>query len=262
MRKAYSMRLEPDIMKWVKDRVKANDRSINAETVYLLRAEMNKEIGGARDVAVGDRTITDIDLCSEVVETHECGSGSVSPLQDQGSDWIGMKIDVSDVIDRLLLVLGAKNDTDYAVLRELPRSTVGNWRRRQSVPYSECEYIFTKYGVSFDWMLTGKSGTTSPSHSSNTAKVCSGKLYTFVEVYQQAQVCPYCVSCIHFTEHDFLSGDVPLKDESGETVENEYGTCMRYPQSVRVRKLGGCGEYVGGAIEKGVARYTRDAGRS
>ena len=43
------------------------------------------------------------------METHECGSGSVSPLQDQGSDWIGMKIDVSDVIDRLLLVLGAKN---------------------------------------------------------------------------------------------------------------------------------------------------------
>ena len=66
------------------------------------------------------------------------------------------KINVNDVIDRLLLVCGAKNDTDYAVLRNLPRSTVGNWRRRQSVPYTECEYMFTEFGVSFDWILTGK----------------------------------------------------------------------------------------------------------
>ncbi|MDD5394422.1 MAG: helix-turn-helix domain-containing protein [Thiothrix sp.] len=65
-------------------------------------------------------------------------------------------INVNDVIDRLLLVCGAKNDTDYAVLRDLPRSTVGNWRRRQSVPYAECEYVFAEFGVSFDWILTGK----------------------------------------------------------------------------------------------------------
>lgn len=64
-------------------------------------------------------------------------------------------LDGSAIVDRLLLVYKAKSDSDYASKRGLARSTVGNWRVRPSVPYSECEHAFLQLNVSMDWLLTG-----------------------------------------------------------------------------------------------------------
>lgn len=66
------------------------------------------------------------------------------------------RFDVDGVINRLLQFYGAKNDTDYATMRHLARSTVGNWRKRKSIPYSECEFMFLEYGASMDWLLNGE----------------------------------------------------------------------------------------------------------
>lgn len=64
--------------------------------------------------------------------------------------------DQNEVINRFLEVVGATNDTDYAKIRDLPRSTVGTWRKRDSIPYAECEYFFREMNISMDWMLTGQ----------------------------------------------------------------------------------------------------------
>ncbi|MDD5394872.1 MAG: helix-turn-helix domain-containing protein [Thiothrix sp.] len=65
------------------------------------------------------------------------------------------KPDADAVIDRMLLVSGVSSDSAYAAMYGLPRSTVGNWRRRKAIPYAECERLFLR-GVSFDWLLAGQ----------------------------------------------------------------------------------------------------------
>lgn len=38
---------------------------------------------------------------------------------------------------------------------EINRATLGNWRLRDSVPYSSCINLSESKGVSLDWLLTG-----------------------------------------------------------------------------------------------------------
>jgi hypothetical protein len=60
------------------------------------------------------------------------------------------------VLDRLQIALGAKNDSQLCELTEVQRPTLGNWRSRNSVPYSLCVDISERKGLSLDWLLKGE----------------------------------------------------------------------------------------------------------
>lgn len=60
------------------------------------------------------------------------------------------------VLDRLQAVFGVKNDNQLGERLEVNRSTLGNWRSRDSVPYTYCVDIAISHGVSLDWLLTGE----------------------------------------------------------------------------------------------------------
>ncbi len=66
------------------------------------------------------------------------------------------KTSAGDVLDRLHTVYGVKNDSQLSEVAGLNRATVGNWRNRNSVPYSFCVDVAVEHGVSLDWLLTGK----------------------------------------------------------------------------------------------------------
>lgn len=59
------------------------------------------------------------------------------------------------VVDRLLAVYGVKNDNQLSDVLDIKRSTLGNWRARDSVPYPICVSVAVEKGVSLDWLLTG-----------------------------------------------------------------------------------------------------------
>lgn len=60
------------------------------------------------------------------------------------------------VTDRLLQVYGIKSDNQLSDLLKIKRSTLGNWRSRDSVPYAICVMAAEEKGISLDWLLTGK----------------------------------------------------------------------------------------------------------
>jgi hypothetical protein len=61
----------------------------------------------------------------------------------------------SSVLDRLHLVYGVKNDNQLGEALQANRSTLGNWRARDSVPYTICVSAAEDRGISLDWLLTG-----------------------------------------------------------------------------------------------------------
>ncbi|MNC54972.1 Bacteriophage CI repressor helix-turn-helix domain protein [compost metagenome] len=60
------------------------------------------------------------------------------------------------VLDRLQLVYGVKNDNQLGEALLVNRSTLGNWRSRDTVPYTICVDTSEKCSVSLDWLLTGE----------------------------------------------------------------------------------------------------------
>ncbi|HBO1199075.1 TPA: helix-turn-helix domain-containing protein [Pseudomonas aeruginosa] len=62
----------------------------------------------------------------------------------------------SAVVDRLLSVYGVRNDNQLSEILQIKRSTLGNWRSRDSVPYTICVSAAEEKGVSLDWLLTGE----------------------------------------------------------------------------------------------------------
>ena len=66
------------------------------------------------------------------------------------------KLSASAVLDRLLAVYGVKNDNQLSDQLGIKRSTVGNWRSRDSVPYSLCVRAAFDQGASLDWLITGE----------------------------------------------------------------------------------------------------------
>lgn len=62
----------------------------------------------------------------------------------------------ASVLDRMHLVYGVKNDNQLGEALEVNRSTLGNWRARDSVPYTICVDLATARGISLDWLLTGE----------------------------------------------------------------------------------------------------------
>src|SRR5581483_11045413 len=64
-------------------------------------------------------------------------------------------MDVNDIIHRMRLVSGAKNDSALAAELNLAVSAPSNWRQRNSPPYGICADIAAKKGVSLDWLIFG-----------------------------------------------------------------------------------------------------------
>ena len=62
----------------------------------------------------------------------------------------------ASVLDRLHQVFGVKNDNQLGDALQVNRSTLGNWRSRDSVPYTVCVDVALERGVSLDWLLTGE----------------------------------------------------------------------------------------------------------
>ncbi len=65
------------------------------------------------------------------------------------------KVDSAALVDRLQVVVGAKDDTELSRLVGQKRSTVGNWRNRGSIPCTDCGEVAEEKGISLDWLLTG-----------------------------------------------------------------------------------------------------------
>jgi hypothetical protein len=61
-----------------------------------------------------------------------------------------------NVIIRLKQILNEKSDQKLGDFLGIPKSTISNWRQRNSVPYSICVQIALERNVSLDWLLTGE----------------------------------------------------------------------------------------------------------
>lgn len=61
----------------------------------------------------------------------------------------------ASVLDRLHKIFGVKNDNQLGDSLKVKRSTLGNWRARDSVPYTVCVDVADEHDVSLDWLLTG-----------------------------------------------------------------------------------------------------------
>ncbi|POZ50677.1 helix-turn-helix domain-containing protein [Methylovulum psychrotolerans] len=60
------------------------------------------------------------------------------------------------VLDRLQQALSVESDSELSREIGINRATLGNWRNRNSIPYSLCINICEKENLSIDWLLTGE----------------------------------------------------------------------------------------------------------
>lgn len=70
--------------------------------------------------------------------------GDVTPDQDAGR-----------VLDRFKDALNMGTDADLASVLGVSKSTLSNWRSRNSIPLSKIRFACKKYGVPMDYLLTG-----------------------------------------------------------------------------------------------------------
>jgi len=59
------------------------------------------------------------------------------------------------VLDRLQQAVGASSDSALSRALGVNRATLGNWRNRNSVPYSICVDFAIAHGISLNWLLAG-----------------------------------------------------------------------------------------------------------
>ena len=77
------------------------------------------------------------------------------------------------VLDRLHVVYEVKNDSQLCDVTETPRATLGNWRNRDSVPYSLCVAVAESKGISLDWLLTGEGAMRRSTPDANPVEAAS-----------------------------------------------------------------------------------------
>lgn len=63
--------------------------------------------------------------------------------------------DAAQIIERLKRALEVSADADLAALLSVSRSTLSNWRARNSIPLAKLRPICRKYGIPLDVLLTG-----------------------------------------------------------------------------------------------------------
>ncbi len=66
------------------------------------------------------------------------------------------KKSAANVLDRLQQALNVESDSELSKAIGVNRATLGNWRNRNSVPYSICINICERENLSIDWLLTGE----------------------------------------------------------------------------------------------------------
>jgi hypothetical protein len=66
------------------------------------------------------------------------------------------KLSANAVLDRLQQATGVKSDSALSRALDINRATLGNWRNRDSVPYSICVNFALEHGVSLNWLLAGQ----------------------------------------------------------------------------------------------------------
>jgi hypothetical protein len=66
------------------------------------------------------------------------------------------KKSAATVLDRLQQALSVESDSELSRKIGINRATLGNWRNRNSIPYSLCINICEKENLSIDWLLTGE----------------------------------------------------------------------------------------------------------
>jgi hypothetical protein len=62
----------------------------------------------------------------------------------------------NSVINRIQNAMQFNSDSEMCIKLEINRATLGNWRLRDSVPYSLCVGISESDKLSLDWLLTGE----------------------------------------------------------------------------------------------------------
>ena len=65
-------------------------------------------------------------------------------------------LSANSVLDRLQKALGVKSDSALSRVLGINRATLGNWRTRNSVPYSICVNFSIDNSISLNWMLAGQ----------------------------------------------------------------------------------------------------------
>jgi hypothetical protein len=65
-------------------------------------------------------------------------------------------LSANSVLDRLQKALGVKSDSALSRVLGVNRATLGNWRTRDSVPYSICVNYSIDNGISLNWLLAGR----------------------------------------------------------------------------------------------------------
>jgi len=93
------------------------------------------------------------------------------------------------VVDRLLKVYAVKSDNQLSEILNVKRSTLGNWRARDSVPYSICVSTAEEKGISLDWLLTGsgamhKGATPDTEPAANLAAEISPRERALLELFK------------------------------------------------------------------------------
>ncbi len=66
------------------------------------------------------------------------------------------KKSANDVIDRLKTALQLDSDSELCRYLDLNRAALGNWRSRDSVPYTLCVNIAEEHKIDLNWLLTGE----------------------------------------------------------------------------------------------------------
>ncbi|MGZ5001421.1 MAG: helix-turn-helix domain-containing protein [Methylomonas sp.] len=66
------------------------------------------------------------------------------------------KLSANAVLDRLQQAAGVKSDSALSRALAINRATLGNWRNRDSVPYSICVNFAIEHGISLNWLLAGQ----------------------------------------------------------------------------------------------------------
>lgn len=66
------------------------------------------------------------------------------------------KFSADSVLDRLQKAMNVNSDSALSRTLGVNRATLGNWRTRNSVPYSICVDIAVQNHISLDWLLIGQ----------------------------------------------------------------------------------------------------------
>lgn len=92
------------------------------------------------------------------------------------------KFSADSVLDRLQQAAGVKSDSALSRMLGINRATLGNWRSRDSVPYSICVDFSVKNRISLNWLLAGQ-GNMFLYGSGQSAEVPSSDHIRLIELF-------------------------------------------------------------------------------